>query len=75
MATTRTTTTKSQPKSIAVEPKLEATDVCIIGQQRVFKSGYLLMEASQYPDSAYGDEMYVQPSSFKLLLWKVMLTK
>lgn len=33
------------------------------------------MEASQYPDSAYGDEMYVQPSSFKLLLWKVMLTK
>lgn len=36
MATTRTTTTKSQPKSIAVEPKLEATD---------------------YPDSAYGDEI------------------
>lgn len=65
-------------ESIAVEPYLQASNVCILAQQRHFGLKSLLMDASQYgddPDSAYGDEVYVQLSRSKLFPGKTTLTK
>ena len=75
MATTQRATAL---EAIAVDTNLDATNVCIFRQKRYLEYNHLLMDFSQYgedPDSAYGDEVYAQPSTTKIFLPTTMLTE
>ena len=75
MATTQRATAL---EAIAVDTNLDATNVCIFRQERNFECNHLLMDFSQYgedPDSAYGDEVYAQPSTIKPFLPTTTLTE